>query len=118
TSSMMVCLFAVLSDYPLCDISRWRTELMKYDSKFDAIAKVFEPVVKPILLSGATVLAAMIVLFFTDFNPYNHFAPVFSIAIVFILLGGITLIPALFTLAGRRAFWPFIPRVTETSSQA
>src|SRR5699024_4010810 len=70
----------------------------------------------PILISVVTLLIAMIVLFFTDFKPYNHFAPVFSIAIVFILLGGITLIPALFTLAGRRAFWPFIPRVTEASA--
>lgn len=118
TSIMMILLFAVLTDYSLFVLSRYRTELKLYESKFDAMAKAFKPVLKPILFSGATLLAAMIVLFFTDFKPYNHFAPVFSIAIVFILLGGITLIPALFTLAGRRAFWPFIPRVTETSSQA
>src|SRR5699024_7803963 len=118
TSIMMILLFAVLTDYSLFVLSRYRTELKQYESKFDAMVKAFEPVLKPILFSGATLLAAMIVLFFTDFKPYNHFAPVFSIAIVFILLGGITLIPALFTLAGRKAFWPFISQVTEAPSQA
>src|SRR5699024_10048551 len=59
--------------------------------------------------SGGTVFLAMLTLFVTVFKPYNHFAPVFSIAVVFILLAGLTLIPAMFALMGRRAFWPFIP---------
>lgn len=118
TSIMMILLFAVLTDYSLFVLSRYRTELKQVESKFEAMAKAFGPVLKPILFSGITLLAAMVVLFFTDFKPYNHFAPVFSIAIVFILLGGITLIPALFTLAGRKAFWPFIPKVADEKSQA
>lgn len=118
TSIMMILLFAVLTDYSLFVLSRYRTELKQVESKAEAMARAFGPVLKPILFSGITLLAAMIVLFFTDFKPYNHFAPVFSIAIVFILLGGITLIPALFTLAGRKAFWPFIPKVADKKSQA
>src|SRR5699024_11145289 len=118
TSIMMILLFAVLTDYSLFVLSRYRTELKQVESKAEAMARAFGPVLKPILFSGITLHAAMIVLFFTDFKPYNHFAPVFSIAIVFILLGGITLIPALFTLAGRKAFWPFIPKVADKKSQA
>lgn len=113
TSIMMILLFAVLTDYSLFVLSRYRQELRQHDSKHEAMAKAFEPVLKPILFSGGTLLAAMLVLFLTDFKPYHNFAPVFSIAIVFILLGGITLIPAIFTLAGRKAFWPFIPKVEE-----
>src|SRR5699024_2418994 len=93
TSIMMILLFAVLTDYSLFVLSRFRRELKQNHSKTEAMAKAFEPVLKPILFSGITLLLAMLVLFFTDFKPYNHFAPVFSVAIVFILLGGITLIP-------------------------
>src|SRR5699024_7803234 len=99
TSIMMILLFAVLTDYSLFILSRFRKELKQTNSKHEAMANAFAPVLKPILFSGATLLIAMLVLFFTDFQPYNHFAPVFSIAIVFISLGGITLIPAIFTLA-------------------
>src|SRR5699024_9754518 len=42
---------------------------------------------------------------------YNHFAAVFAIAVLVILLAGLTLIPSIFTLMGRKAFWPFIPKV-------
>src|SRR5699024_10930495 len=111
TSIMMILLFAVLTDYSLFVLSRFRYELKLHDSKSEAMAKAFEPVLKPILFSGVTLFIAMVVLFLADFTPYNNFAPVFSIAIVFILLGGITLIPAIFALAGRKAFWPFIPKV-------
>src|SRR5690625_7613223 len=55
----------------------------------------------------------MLALFVTIFEPYHHFAPVFSIAVVFILIAGLTLIPAIFALMGRKAFWPFIPQVNE-----
>lgn len=117
TSIVMILLFAVLTDYSLFVLSRYRRELKANESKHEAMKKAFEPVLKPILFSGATLLIAMLVLFFTDFKPYNHFAPVFSIAIVFILMGGITLIPAIFTLAGRKAFWPFIPKVEDPRTQ-
>src|SRR5699024_4862986 len=51
--------------------------------------------------------------FVTVFEPYNHFAPVFSLAVIVILIAGLTLIPSIFALMGRRAFWPFIPKVEE-----
>src|SRR5690625_6593718 len=72
---------------------------------------------EPIFFSGGTVFLAMLTLFVTVFEPYNHFAPVFSIAVVFILLAGLTLIPAIFALMGRKAFWPFIPKVERESKQ-
>lgn len=118
TSIMMILLFAVLTDYSLFILSRYRTALEEIDSKYEAMKKAFTPLIKPILFSGLTVLIAMIVLFFTNFKPYHHFAPVFSIAIVFILLSGITLIPAVFALVGRRAFWPFIPKPGEQKKKA
>src|SRR5690625_5414779 len=70
-----------------------------------------QKVTESFFFSGMTVLAAMLVLFAAAFEPYRNFAPVFSIALVFILVGGLTLLPALFVLFGRKSFWPYIPKV-------
>ncbi|MBS4178888.1 MMPL family transporter [Lederbergia citrea] len=110
-SIMLVLLFAVLTDYSLFVFSRYREELSKRDSKYGAMGEAMFHVSEPIVFSGGTVLLAMLTLFFTIFEPYNHFAPVFSVAVVVILLAGITLIPSVFALMGRKAFWPFVPKV-------
>jgi RND superfamily putative drug exporter len=112
-SIMMILLFAVLTDYCLFIIARYRSALRTTDSKYDAMSKAFSNVAEPIFFSGGTVLIAMLTLFAAVFKPYHNFAPVFSIAMVVILLGGLTLIPAMFALIGRKAFWPFIPRTDE-----
>ncbi|NQX60691.1 MMPL family transporter [Paenibacillus qinlingensis] len=109
-SIMMILLFAVLTDYCLFIIARYRSALRTTDSKYDAMSQAFSNVAEPIFFSGGTVLIAMLTLFAAVFKPYHNFAPVFSIAMVVILLGGLTLIPAMFALIGRKAFWPFIPR--------
>ncbi len=112
-SIMMILLFAVLTDYCLFVLSRYREELRKIGSKYDAMRVAMTSVSEPILFSGGTVLAAMVTLFATVFEPYHYFAPVFSVAVIVILLAGLTLVPALFAIAGRRGFWPFIPRLTD-----
>ncbi|MCU6707732.1 MMPL family transporter [Paenibacillus sp. J5C_2022] len=109
-SIMMILLFAVLTDYCLFVVSRYREELRKTASKHNAMQAAMMQVGEPILFSGGTVLLAVIVLFTAVFQPYYYFAPVFSIAMAVILLGGLTLIPAVFTLTGRAAFWPFKPK--------
>jgi len=116
-SIMLVLMFAVLTDYSLFVFSRYREELRKNKSKYDAMGEAIHHVSEPIFFSGGTVFLAMLTLFITIFEPYNHFAPVFSIAVVFILLAGLTLIPAIFALMGRKAFWPFIPKVEQTQQK-
>ncbi|HLQ72782.1 MAG TPA: MMPL family transporter [Bacillota bacterium] len=116
-SIMLVLMFAVITDYSLFIFSRYREKLRKHASKYESMSEAMYHVSEPIFFSGGTVLLAMLTLFVTVFEPYNHFAPVFSIAVVFILLAGLTLIPALFSLMGRRAFWPFIPKVEEDAKE-
>jgi len=113
-SIMLVLLFAVLTDYSLFVFSRFREELRKRESKYESMDEAIYHVAEPIFFSGGTVLLAMLTLFVTVFEPYNHFAPVFSMAVVVILLAGLTLIPSIFALMGRRAFWPFIPKIEDT----
>lgn len=110
-SIMSILLLAVITDYALFIVSRFREELRKTEDKHQAMAIAMQKVTEPIFFSGTTVLAAMLVLFAAAFEPYRNFAPVFSIALVFILIGGLTLLPALFVLFGRKSFWPYIPKV-------
>lgn len=112
-SIMLVLLFAVITDYSLFIFSRYREELKKFTSKFDAMGEAIRHVSEPILFSGGTVLLSVLALFTAVFMPYRHFAPVFSVAMVFILIAGLTLIPSIFALIGRKAFWPFIPKTEE-----
>lgn len=116
-SIMSILLLAVITDYALFIVSRFREELRIHEDKHQAMALAMKKVTEPIFFSGTTVLAAMLVLFAAAFEPYRNFAPVFSIALVFILLGGLTLLPALFVLFGRKSFWPYIPKVGSEATQ-
>lgn len=116
-SIMLILLFAVLTDYSLFIFSRYREELSKTESKYKSMETAIYHVSEPIFFSGGTIFIAMLTLFTTVFNAYNNFAPVFSIAVIFILIAGLTLIPAMFALMGRRAFWPFIPKVNEEKKE-
>lgn len=117
-SIMSILLFAALTDYALFIVSRYKEELRKHEDKYLAMKLCMKEVSEPIFFSGGTVLAAMLVLFAAKFETYHNFAPIFSIAMVIILLGGLTLLPALFVLLGRKAFWPSIPKIGDSGSRS
>jgi len=113
TSIMSILLFAAVIDYSLFVFSRYREELNKVESKYTAMKQAMRATGEPVFFAGGTVLAAMLILFFTEFRDYQNFAPVFGMAIFVIMLASITLVPALFTLFGRKAFWPKVPKFGE-----
>ncbi|MDQ0229182.1 MMPL family transporter [Metabacillus malikii] len=110
TSIMSILLFAAVIDYSLFVFSRYREELNKVENKYEAMKLAMRATGEPVFFAGGTVLAAMLILFFANFRDYQNFAPVFGLAMFFIMLASITLVPALFTLFGRKAFWPKIPQ--------
>ena len=110
TSIMSILLFAAVIDYSLFVFSRFREELNHYENKHDAMKHAMRATGEPVFFAGGTVLAAMLILFFADFRDYQNFAPVFGLAMLIIMLASITLVPALFTLFGRKAFWPKVPK--------
>lgn len=112
-SIVMILLFGATIDYSLFVFSRFREELRKVDNKYQAMGEALKEVAEPIFFSGGTVFAAMLVLLLANYGPYQNFAPVFAITIAVVLVAGLTIIPALFTIVGRRSFWPFIPKVGE-----
>ena len=113
TSIMTILLFAVVTDYSLLIFSRYREELRTHESKDAAMREAMRHVKEPIFFSGSTIVLGVATLFFALYEPYQNFAPAFTIAAGTMLLAGLTLLPALFALTGRKAFWPFIPKFGE-----
>ena len=113
TSIMSILLFAAVIDYSLFVFSRFREELNHHENKHTAMRYAMRATGEPVFFAGGTVLAAMLVLFFADFRDYANFAPVFGTAVFIIMIASITLVPALFTLFGRKAFWPKVPKYGE-----
>lgn len=89
-SIMTILLFAVITDYSLLVYARYKEE---QDMKI-ALTKTKET----ILYSGGTILVGVATLAFALYEPYRNFAPVFVIAIVIMLIAGLTLLPALFAV--------------------
>jgi putative drug exporter of the RND superfamily len=110
-SIMSILLFAAVIDYSLFVFSRYREELKLHEDKYEAMRAAMRETGMPVFFSGGTVLAAMLVLFFAQFGDYRNFAPTFATTMAIIMVASITLVPALFTLFGRKSFWPKVPRV-------
>ncbi|SMO76168.1 MMPL family transporter [Melghirimyces algeriensis] len=106
-----ILLFASVTDYSLFVFSRFREELKKHENKFEAMKAAMRETGMPVFFSGGTVLVAMLVLFFAKSGDYQNFAPAFATIMAVVMLASVTFTPALFTLFGRRSFWPEIPRV-------
>lgn len=117
-SIMSILLFAATIDYSLFVFSRYREELKNYETKFDAMKYAMRETGIPVFFAGGTVLAAMLVLFFASFGDYRNFAPIFGTTMFVIMFASVTLIPALFTLFGRKSFWPRVPKYGEKEVKA
>ena len=109
TGILIILMFGAGTDYCLLIVARYREELRRSEDTHEAMAKALVRTSPAILSSGATVVCAMLVLLVTSLNSST--GPVFAIGVAVTVLAGLTLLPALLTIAGRRAFWPAVPRV-------
>lgn len=114
-SIMSVLLFAAVIDYSLFVFSRFREELKHYEDKHTAMKMAMRGTGLPVFYSGGTVFLAMFILIFAELGDYKNFAPIFGTALFVIMIASVTLVPALFTIFGRKSFWPLIPKVGEES---
>jgi RND superfamily putative drug exporter len=106
TSIIVVLMFGVGTDYCLLLVSRYREELHTHEDKHDAMQRTVQRVGPAILASGLTVTLAMLVLLVAEVGSVHTLGPVAAIGVFSVLLAGLTLLPALLAIAGRRGFWP------------
>jgi putative drug exporter of the RND superfamily len=106
TSIIVVLMFGVGTDYCLLLVSRYREELRTHEDKHDAMRRTVQRVGPAILASGLTVTLAMLVLLVADVGSVHTLGPVAAIGVFSVLIAGLTLLPALLAIFGRRGFWP------------
>jgi RND superfamily putative drug exporter len=106
---LTVLVFGAGTDYALLLISRYREELRRYESKYDAMRRALRGAAPPILASGTTVIIGLLCLLFSELNSNKGLGPVGAVGIACALLVMMTFLPALL-LFGRWLFWPFVPR--------
>jgi RND superfamily putative drug exporter len=112
-SLMVILLFGAGTDYGLLLISRYREDLRKEPEARSALSAALGETWEAIAASGMTVTLAVSTLAFARYGDYTAFAPVLGVGVFVTLLAGLTLMPALLALLGRRAFWPRVPRAGE-----
>ena len=112
-----VLVLGAATDYALLLISRYREELHHHQSRFDAMKKALRGVVEPILASGSTVIAGLMVLLLSDLSSNRGLGPVGSIGIASAMLAALTLLPALLVVFGRWIFWPRIPNFDDVDEK-
>ncbi len=106
TTILIVLMFGVGTDYCLLLVSRYREELQRLEDKHEAMARAVRRAGPAILASGLTVALAMLVLLVADVGSTHSLGPVAAIGVTCALIAGLTLLPALLTIFGRRGFWP------------
>ncbi len=115
TSLMVILLFGAGTDYGLLLISRYREDLRAEGDARVALATALGETWEAIAASGLTVTLAVLTLLFAQYGDYRSFAPVLGVGVFVTLIAGLTLMPALLALLGRRAFWPRVPRQGEAT---
>ena len=106
TSILVVLLFGITTDYCLLLVSRYREELHLIEDKHEAMQRAVSRTGSTILASGLTVSLAMLTLSLADAQITATLGPVAAISVFCGMLAGLTLLPALLAIFGRKGFWP------------
>jgi len=112
-----VLVLGAATDYALLLISRYREELHHHKSRLESMRIALRGVVEPIVASGSTVIAGLMVLLLSDLSSNRGLGPVGSIGIASAMLAALTLLPALLVVVGRWVFWPRIPKFDDVDEK-
>jgi len=118
SSIMSVLVLGAGTDYALLLVSRYREELHHTVDKHEAMRTALASAGPAIVASAATVIAALFCLLLARVNGTAGLGPIAAMGIACAALSMLTLLPALLTIFGRRAFWPFVPHTPETAPKA
>lgn len=108
---MFILVVGGATDYALLLVSRFREELHEHESTWVALRRAWRGSVEPIVASGATVILGLLCLMLASLQNTAGLGPVGALGIAGALLASLTFLPAVLLLFGRKAFWPFAPRV-------
>ncbi|MGV1049301.1 MAG: MMPL family transporter [Solirubrobacterales bacterium] len=109
TMLLLVLIFGAGTDYSLLLVHRYREELDGGRPAGEALPVALAESAPALAASAGTVIAAMLVLLLANLQSTHWLGPVLAIGIATMLLAAFTLLPALLSALGPRAFWPKRP---------
>ena len=114
---LSVLVLGAATDYALLLIARYREELHHHESRYEAMKVSLRGVFEPILASGSTVIAGLLVLLLSDLSGNRGLGPVGAIGVAVSMITVLTFLPALLVVFGRWIFWPKIPKFDDVDEQ-
>jgi putative drug exporter of the RND superfamily len=118
SSIMSVLVLGAGTDYALLIVARYREELHRTQDKHEAMRAAMTSAGPAVFASAATVIAALFCLTIAKVNGTSGLGPIGALGVACAALSMLTLLPALLTVFGRRAFWPFVPHTEATAPSA
>src|SRR5918999_1437945 len=115
SSIMSVLVLGAGTDYALLIVARYREELHHSEDRHEAARAAMSSAGPAVLASADTVIAALFCLTIAKVNGTSGLGPIAAMGVACAALSMLTLLPALLTIFGRRAFWPFVPHTPSWS---
>ncbi len=103
---MIVIIYGSVTDYCMFIIGRFREEMARGHSRFEAVRIAVSQVGAATTASALTTIAGLAMMWFADFAIFRSTGPILGIGLAVGLLASITFMPALIVLFGRHLFWP------------
>ena len=114
---LFILVVGAATDYALLLVSRFREELHGEPSTWLAMRRAWRGSVEPIVAYGATVILGLLCLLLADLRNTAGLGPVGALGIAGALLASLTFLPAVLLVIGRKAFWPFAPRLDNVHAE-
>lgn len=108
---LLVLMFGATTDYCLLLVARYVEDLRTSQHEADAMRSALPRVAASIIASASTTILALLTLVLASVGLVSSLGPVNAIGLAVGLLAALTLLPAMITVLGRRAFWPGASRV-------
>ncbi|MTE22580.1 MMPL family transporter [Streptomyces sp. TRM43335] len=105
-SILIVVLFGVGTDYILFLLFRYREFLRQGQEPKEAMGEAVARVGETIASAAGAVIAAFLALLLSSLGMLRAMGPSLAISVAVTLLAALTLVPAVFSLLGAKAFWP------------
>ena len=106
-SIVIIFLMAVVTDYSIFMMARYREELVEGRSSEEAIVASVRWAGQSITTSGLTVFATTIAMTFSGLNFLHELGISLAISVVVAILMALTIIPSVLIIVGPRVFWPY-----------
>jgi putative drug exporter of the RND superfamily len=107
---MTILVVGATTDYSLLLVSRYREELRRFASPYDAMRRAWRRSLAPITASAITVILGLLTLLFSNLLSNKALGPVAAMGIAGAYVSALTFLPAVLLIGGARARWVFWPK--------